>query len=60
MFVCICRAVTEDEVHEHCSAGARSVDAISDRCGAGEGCGTCLERLQQIVAERTHTATSAA
>ena len=60
MFVCICRAVTEDEVHEHCSTGAMTVDAISDRCGAGEGCGPCLERLQQIVSERTATATAAA
>ncbi|MEP9392246.1 MULTISPECIES: (2Fe-2S)-binding protein [Gordonia] len=59
MFVCICRAVTEDEVHEHCSQGARTVDAISDRCGAGEGCGTCLERLSEILSERT-AVTSAA
>lgn len=59
MFVCICRAVTEDEVHDYCSAGARTVDAISERCGAGEGCGTCLDRLHQIVTERT-TVTSAA
>lgn len=60
MFVCICRAVTEDEVHEHCSSGAMSVDAIGERCGAGEGCGTCLERLQQIVNERVATAGNAA
>ncbi|MDL9945906.1 (2Fe-2S)-binding protein [Gordonia sp. ABSL11-1] len=60
MFVCICRAVTEDEVHEHCSAGALSVDAVSERCGAGEGCGTCLERLQAIISERNTTATTAA
>ncbi|RPA65207.1 (2Fe-2S)-binding protein [Gordonia oryzae] len=59
MFVCICRAVTEDEVHEHCTAGARTVEAISDRCGAGEGCGTCLDRLEQIVSERTSVTTAA-
>lgn len=60
MFVCICRAVTEDEVHEFCTEGARTVDAISDRCGAGEGCGTCLERLHSIVNERNATAHTAA
>ncbi len=37
MFVCICKAVTEDEVHEHCAAGADSADAIGERCGAGWG-----------------------
>ncbi|MGV9858131.1 (2Fe-2S)-binding protein [Gordonia sp. NPDC003425] len=52
MFVCICRAVTVDEVHEHCDAGARTPDAVSERCGAGEGCGTCVERLAQIVTTR--------
>ncbi|UEA59671.1 MULTISPECIES: (2Fe-2S)-binding protein [Gordonia] len=52
MFVCICRAVTVDEVHEHCDAGADTPDAVSERCGAGEGCGTCIERLTQIVSSR--------
>lgn len=56
MFVCICRAVTEEEVHEHCSQGARTIDAISDRCGAGEGCGTCLDRLSEILSEKAPAA----
>ena len=60
MFVCICRAVTVDEVHAHCDAGAYTVDAISDRCGAGEGCGTCLDELHTILRERASTATTAA
>ena len=59
MFVCICRAVTEDEVHEHCSAGAVTADAIGERCGIGEGCGTCLDRLNEILSERTSTNTAA-
>lgn len=49
MFVCICRAVTEDEVQDHLANGCRSTDAISDRCGAGEGCGTCMDRLQEML-----------
>lgn len=49
MFVCICRGVTEDEVNGYLDDGADSVDAIGDRCGAGEGCGTCLDRLGQMV-----------
>ncbi|MGC4934133.1 (2Fe-2S)-binding protein [Gordonia sp. DT30] len=59
MFVCICRGVTEHEVHEHCADGARTVDAIGDRCGAGEGCGTCLERLQEILSEKSAVTTAA-
>ncbi|WP_249937440.1 (2Fe-2S)-binding protein [Gordonia sp. GAMMA] len=56
----MCRAVTVDEVHAHCDAGAYTVDAISDRCGAGEGCGTCLDELHTILSERASTATTAA
>lgn len=52
MFVCICRGVTEDEVIGYLDDGADSVDAIGDRCGAGEGCGTCLDRLDEMVCSR--------
>ncbi|MBV6755558.1 MULTISPECIES: (2Fe-2S)-binding protein [Rhodococcus] len=60
MFVCICKAVTEDEVHEHCAAGADSADAIGERCGAGWGCGTCVDRLKEILGERTPVGSTAA
>jgi len=36
-------------VHEHCAAGADSADAIGERCGAGWGCGTCVDRLKEIL-----------
>lgn len=52
MFVCICKAVTEEEVHEHVDCGARDVDAIGERCGAGLGCGTCVNRLEEILCSR--------
>ncbi|NMO01029.1 (2Fe-2S)-binding protein [Gordonia sp. TBRC 11910] len=52
MFVCICRGVTEEEVNSYLDDGADSVDAIGDRCGAGEGCGTCLDRLDEMVCAR--------
>ncbi|EOM76656.1 (2Fe-2S)-binding protein [Rhodococcus rhodnii] len=60
MFVCICRAVTESEVHEHICQGADTADAIGERCGAGWGCGTCLDRLQELLLERTAVGRSAA
>ncbi len=51
MFVCICRAVTVDEVHQHVDDGAFTADAIGERCGAGEGCGTCIDKLNAILGE---------
>ncbi|MCH5642208.1 MULTISPECIES: bacterioferritin-associated ferredoxin [unclassified Gordonia (in: high G+C Gram-positive bacteria)] len=59
MFVCICRAVTVDEVHQHVDDGAITADAIGERCGAGEGCGTCIDKLNAILGERMSTTSAA-
>ncbi|MBA0124231.1 (2Fe-2S)-binding protein [Haloechinothrix sp. YIM 98757] len=51
MYVCICAAATTQQVHAAILSGARTVDSIGDRCGAGTGCGSCVERLQCLLAE---------
>lgn len=51
MYVCICAAVTEPVARECMAHGARTVDEVGDRCGAGTGCGTCRERLADMLAE---------
>ncbi|MFD0655636.1 (2Fe-2S)-binding protein [Thermocatellispora tengchongensis] len=35
MYVCICRAVTENEVHDCIAAGARTARQVRDTTGAG-------------------------
>ncbi|MGY1747406.1 (2Fe-2S)-binding protein [Blastococcus sp. SYSU D00695] len=45
MFVCICHAVTETELAQVIDAGARTEEAVGDACGAGTGCGSCLDRI---------------
>jgi bacterioferritin-associated ferredoxin len=45
MYTCICLAVTEDEVLETIEDGARTEDEVGERCGAGTGCGSCLDRI---------------
>jgi bacterioferritin-associated ferredoxin len=51
VYACICHGVTEREVAGHVSAGADTVERISDSCLAGSGCGTCHERLEQLIDE---------
>ena len=51
MFVCICARVRECEVRSVISLGARSEDAVGDACGAGTHCGTCLDRIEEILVE---------
>jgi bacterioferritin-associated ferredoxin len=51
LFVCICHAVTEREIRSHIVSGARTEDEIGLRCRAGTGCGTCLDRICDLLEE---------
>ncbi len=45
MYVCICFAVTESRLADVIADGARSEEEVGDSCGAGTGCGNCLDRI---------------
>ncbi len=49
MYVCSCAAVTESEIRRCVAAGARTVGEIGERCEAGTGCGSCLERIVALL-----------
>jgi bacterioferritin-associated ferredoxin len=49
LYVCICHRVPEREVQNCIHAGARSEDAVGEACEAGTGCGTCLERISEML-----------
>jgi bacterioferritin-associated ferredoxin len=52
VYVCICAAVTEAQVHACIEAGATTAEEIGDRSLAGTGCGTCLDWLDCMLAQR--------
>ena len=52
MYVCICRAVTEDKVAAAIDAGAKSVEAVTASCCAGDDCGACHEMIEGMIEER--------
>ena len=58
MFVCHCRAVTDGEIRAAITAGARDLDEVGRRCGAGITCGGCCPLIQELLAE--HPAAAAA
>ncbi|HEX2143754.1 MAG TPA: (2Fe-2S)-binding protein [Glycomyces sp.] len=49
MYACICHAVHESVVHDCIRAGARTEEAIGEACDAGTSCGTCHERLVDMI-----------
>jgi bacterioferritin-associated ferredoxin len=49
MYVCVCHAVTEDEVTGCVAAGAGSVKEVRAACGMPPGCGSCTKRLGALI-----------
>jgi bacterioferritin-associated ferredoxin len=45
VYVCICFAVRQSELADVIADGARTEEEVGDACGAGTGCGSCLDRI---------------
>jgi bacterioferritin-associated ferredoxin len=53
VYVCICARVRECEVRAAIRCGARSEEAVTDLCGAGASCGTCLDQVADLIGEES-------
>jgi bacterioferritin-associated ferredoxin len=51
MVICSCRVVTDRTIHATISAGAKTIDEVSQLCAAGSHCGGCWPELQRLLAE---------
>ena len=51
MYACICARVPECELRAVIRCGARTEDAVGEACGAGAGCGSCLDRIHKLIQE---------
>jgi len=50
MFVCVCHAITDRDIHEAVdAAGIEHVDQLEALCGAGSSCGTCRHSAQELI-----------
>ena len=49
MFVCSCQAVTDRTIKAAIASGARTIDDIAARCGAGARCGGCWPALAELL-----------
>jgi bacterioferritin-associated ferredoxin len=52
VFACICRAVTCDQVTAAIDDGAATLKAVAKATRACTSCGTCRERIVDMLAER--------
>jgi bacterioferritin-associated ferredoxin len=46
MIVCMCHPTSDRDVDAIIDDGARTVEDIGRRCGAGTGCGACVDELR--------------
>ncbi|MGE5181114.1 MAG: bacterioferritin-associated ferredoxin [Acidobacteriota bacterium] len=60
MIVCLCHPTSDRDVDAIIDEGARSVEDIGRRCGAGTGCGSCVEELRDRLAAKGCTRDCAA
>ncbi|MBD0690141.1 (Fe-S)-binding protein [Streptomyces sp. CBMA123] len=51
MYVCMCHAVTEDQVKKAIDGGADTPRRIAKGCKAGTDCGSCVRRIQALLGE---------
>jgi bacterioferritin-associated ferredoxin len=51
MYVCVCHAVTEDDVRAHAAAGICSTKAVRAACDMRPGCGSCVNRICALLLE---------
>ncbi|HET6953131.1 MAG TPA: (2Fe-2S)-binding protein [Acidimicrobiales bacterium] len=50
MIVCHCQVVNDRRISHEIVGGARTVDDVADRCGAGARCGSCRPTIGALLA----------
>jgi bacterioferritin-associated ferredoxin len=60
VLICICLDVSQREVLAAIQDGAGTVEAVSERCGAGGGCGSCCDTIECMLKEQRERRAGAA
>jgi bacterioferritin-associated ferredoxin len=51
MYVCVCKAVTDHQIHRELDQGARNLRDLQVRLGLGTQCGGCRSAARAMVLE---------
>ncbi len=49
MYVCICKAVRESDLHAACAAGVRDMAVLRSRFDIASGCGKCGREARALL-----------
>jgi bacterioferritin-associated ferredoxin len=51
MYVCVCHAVTEQDVRAHVADGACTPKDVRLACGMRPGCGSCVRKICALIGD---------
>lgn len=51
MYICLCRAVTDDEIVDSVKSGNNCIEALQSELGVSTQCGKCLCDVKNILQE---------
>ena len=60
MYVCICHAVTDEQIETAVDSGADSVEQVAELTSAGTSCATCHDTVEDLIEARCRTCPMAA
>jgi bacterioferritin-associated ferredoxin len=49
MYICLCRGITDRDIHKAIREGATTVDDLEQQLGAGTGCGGCRDYTARLL-----------
>jgi bacterioferritin-associated ferredoxin len=49
MYLCICKPVSDTQIRQAVTQGARTVDDVRARLGVGTECGKCLDSIRELL-----------
>lgn len=51
MYICVCNAVTERQIHQAVQDGASTVKHLKETLGVGKDCGSCVRCARACIKE---------
>lgn len=51
MYVCICKRITDSQIHDAIGRGARRLEDLSRELGVATGCGQCACYANELLGE---------
>jgi bacterioferritin-associated ferredoxin len=49
MYICICRAVSDQAIRDEVANGATNIEELTKRLNVGNACAKCIDDLKELI-----------